>query len=33
MINGYWLGLAFVPSGSEVQRRCNPSIGVRFDSE
>jgi len=33
MINGYWLGLAFVPSGSKVQRRTNPSIAVRFDSK
>jgi len=33
MINGYWLGLAFVPSGSKVQRKSNPSIAVRFDSK
>jgi hypothetical protein len=33
MINGYWLGLAFVLAGSKVQRKGNPSIAVRFDSE
>jgi hypothetical protein len=31
IINGYWLGLAFVPTGSKVQRKGDSSIAVRFD--
>jgi hypothetical protein len=33
MINVDWLGLAFVPAGSKVQRKGNSGIAVRFDSE
>jgi hypothetical protein len=33
MINGYWLGLAFVPAGSKFQRKGNSGIAVRFDYE
>lgn len=31
MINGYWLGLAFVPAGGEVHRKGNSGIAVRFN--